>query len=346
MIIHNGPLGSLTDSYKWCEVLRNKYGITYLELDGVGSVNVDGIKRIVVPDKGNRFVRGIRFLFVCCVNILFFRGPIIVVFFKGSQLFKRLFPWKRFILDIRTLSVNKNSTIREKENDIIRKACQLYGRISIIQDDLLNELNIDVEHHLLPLGADVISLTDKSFETLKLLYVGTLEGRHIDQTVEGLSVFLKLHPEANITYDIIGEGFNDTSEKLQNLVDRLGLTGVVTVHGRKPYSELKPFFDKCNVGISYVPITPWFDHQPPTKTFEYIMSGLYCMATRTSENAKIVLPEGGFLHDDTPDGFAKALEEVSEKRYVLKSNAIRKSLTGYSWPEIVHNYLEPIIESL
>lgn len=346
MIIHNGPLGSLTDSYKWCEILKNRYDITYLELDGVGSLELDGIKRVVVPDKGSRLFRGIRYLLTCCLNILFFKGAIIVVFFKGCQIFKVLFPWKKFILDIRTLSVNKNPEVREMENESIRKACNLYGRISIIQEDLLKELNVDVEHHYLPLGADIISTTEKRFDDIKLLYVGTLEGRHIDDTIRGIGLFLEKYPGAAITYDVIGEGFNDTSEKLQQLTNELQLTNVVTIHGRKPYSELKPFFDRCNVGVSYVPITPWFDHQPPTKTFEYIMSGLYCLATKTSENEKIVNEKGGLLHLDAPEDFANALTSVYLKRESLDSSTIKTSISGHSWTEIVNNHLEPIIESL
>ena len=76
------------------------------------------------------------------------------------------------------------------------------------------------------------------------------------------------------------------------------------------------------------------------------MSGLYCIATKTCENAKIVATEGGVLHLDTAQGFADALDVVYESKDNLDSYVIRSSLTGYSWPEIVINYLEPIIESL
>lgn len=346
MIIHNGPLGSLTDSYKWCEILRDKYDITYVELDGVGRVGLDGIKQIIVSDKGNRLIRGIRYLFTCCLHILLFRGPIIVIYFKGCKILKLLFPWKRYLLDIRTLSVKKTPEERAVENEQIRKACRLYGRISIIQEDLLDVLKVDVEHHYLPLGADVISTTEKTFDNIRLLYVGTLEGRHIDDTIKGVSQYHMQHPDADITYDVIGEGFNDTSEVLKDLVDEFHLNNIITIHGRRPYSELKPFFDRCNVGVSHIPMKEWYDHQPPTKTFEYVMSGLYCLATRTSENIKIINDKNGCLYEDTPEGFCRVLERTSCKLSLLNSATIKNTIHGHSWAEVVSNYMLPALRTL
>lgn len=343
MIIHNGPLGSLTDSYKWCEFLKERYDITYIELGDAGGMPLEGIKRVRVSNRGSRLFRGIRYLLVCCLYILFFRGTIIVVYFRGCKLFKYLFPWKKFLLDIRTLSVKKKPEERQLENEQLRKACNLYGRISIIQEELLDELKVNVEHHYLPLGADVISQTTKKYDSIKLLYVGTLEGRRIEETIKGLYLFLTKRPNVTITYDIIGEGFNDTSEKLRKVVDSLHLSKVVTIHGRKSYSDLKPFFDLCNVGVSYIPITPWYDHQPPTKTFEYVMSGLFCIATFTSENKKIINTNNGILHEDNPDGFANALESLYKSKHNINFSLVKQSIPNCSWEYIVNNYLLPLL---
>lgn len=346
MIIHNGPLGSLTDSYKWCEVLRENYDITYVELDGIGSLPLGGINRVTVSRGGGRLIRGAHFLLVSIFKILFFKGPIIVVYFKGCQVLKYLFPRKRFLLDIRTLSVNQDEKIRSKENLQIGNTCKLYRKVTIIQEELLKKLNIKVDHNVLPLGADVISKSSKSFDNIRLLYVGTLEGRHIEKTIEGLHLFHTLHPETFITYDIIGEGFKDTSEQLRKQVKDLNLDNIVRVHGRKPYNELKPFFDECNVGVSFVPVTSWFDNQPPTKTFEYVMSGLYCLATCTQENKKLIKEHNGCLHQDNADSFCQALEKTYACLPKLNSICIRQTLQGYSWPMIVNRFLIPAINNI
>src|SRR5699024_2778090 len=155
----------------------------------------------------------------------------------------------------------------------------------------------------------VISTIDKDFSTLNLLYVGTLNNRNITQTIEGLSIFLKNNPKVkNITtYDIVGDG--DEYSQLMALVDKLSLNHIVKFHGRVPHFKLKMFFDRCNVGISYIPITEYYNYQPPTKTFEYILSGIPCIATQTFENQSLVVADNGILCEDTPVGFSKALKK-------------------------------------
>lgn len=41
----------------------------------------------------------------------------------------------------------------------------------------------------------------------------------------------------------------------------------------------------------YVPITDYYEYQPPTKTFEYVLSGLLCLATATSSNKEVITEE-------------------------------------------------------
>ena len=45
---------------------------------------------------------------------------------------------------------------------------------------LAEKLGIALKAHILPLGADVISSVNKTFDSLHLLYVGTLFNRNID----------------------------------------------------------------------------------------------------------------------------------------------------------------------
>ena len=50
-------------------------------------------------------------------------------------------------------------------------------------------LKTNLPTFILPLGADIISHTDKDFNCLKLLYMGTLSNRHIIDTVKGVKMF-------------------------------------------------------------------------------------------------------------------------------------------------------------
>ena len=114
---------------------------------------------------------------------------------------------------------------------------------------------------------------DKDFsKEIKLLYVGTLNGRNINQTIFGLSLFLENNPEIkNITYDIIGDGDKNELSDFKVLIQQNNLNNIITLHGRIPHFQLKPFFDSCTVGLSYVPMTEYYEHQPVTKTYEYIL---------------------------------------------------------------------------
>lgn len=40
-------------------------------------------------------------------------------------------------------------------------------------------------------------------------------------------------------------------------------------------------------------MTEYYDSQPPTKTFEYALSGLYVLATKTRENEKVITNDNG-----------------------------------------------------
>lgn len=343
LIVYKGPFGTLVDAYKWCQYLKDDYHIKYVQLNGDGEVSMNGISKIRVPNRGHRIIRGILFMLVCLFHIAIAKGPIIIVYFDGCGFFKKVLPWKKMILDIRTLSVDKDPGKRRDSDSQLKHTCLLYDHINIIQEDLIEKIGLDkAKFSIVPLGADVLSHSNKNFDSLKLLYVGTLEGRHISETLYGLSHYLKLHPNESISYDIIGDGITDKKENLIKIAELLGLHKV-KVWGRKPYHELESFFDSCNVGVSFVPQTEWYDHQPPTKTFEYILSGLYCMATSTSENKKIVTEKNGVLHEDNAISFAEALEKVQFIADKLDSEEIRNTIKGYTWSEIVKNYLLPVL---
>ena len=196
---------------------------------------------------------------------------------------------------------------------------------------------------ILPLGADSLSSIDTNFDQLKLLYVGILSGRDIGKTIKGLKDFKDRHPENNITYDIVGDGHYDELSELKALSSSLGLDDTITFHGRLPYDELKPFFEKCNIGVSFVPKTDYYEFQPPTKTFEYIISGLYTIATSTHCNKSVITSDNGVLIEDNCNDFTNALEDIWARRDSVNQTKIKESLIYYKWDNIVGNILRPIL---
>lgn len=346
LIIQPQPFGELTDSYKWCEYLREEYNITVLcqYSKNIVSARLQGVRVYGIKSIGNRLLRGAIFAAACLLNLLFFHGKIIVVHFEHCEIFKYFFPKKKMILDIRTLSINKDSNVRTMQNRQIKKACSKFDIVTIISEGTKRQLGLSSNNvYILPLGADCISEIPKSYDTLHLLYVGTFAGRDIDKTIIGIDIFKRQHSDIPITYDIIGSGFNNEVAQYKQLVKELHLEDSITIHGRIAHTALKPFFDKCNVGVSFIPITEYYDDQPPTKTFEYMFSGLYTIATGTRENVKIINNSNGVIIQDTPEAFSEAIYKLYLNRFELKDKIIRSSLQEFSWSDIIENKLKLVL---
>ncbi len=354
LIINKAPWGRVVDTYKWCQYLKDSYKITFISFDNPdinGKAGFEDVDHIMVPLSLGRTLRGITFMIVSFWHILLFRSPIIVVWFKESIWFKRLTPRKKMILDVRTLSISRDAARRKRDDALLRHAATRYDHITIISEGVRKKINIQHSRtSILPLGADQISSRVKDLSgELKLLYVGTLSGRDIDKSIVGLKSFIDNNPSAKITYDIVGSGNTPKElEELKVLCEGLGLNDVVTLHGRVANSELKPFFDRCNVGISFVPLLDHYDQQPVTKSYEYIMSGLYCIATSTFCNREIITPINGTLIKDSSRAFCEALDRLynNPQKATIESEKIMKSLAEHNWKSIIDGNLAPIIEQI
>ena len=324
LIIDKHPLGKLVDVYKWCVYLRDDYDITLICFDSEDEhLEIDGVKVRYVSCSGAVVVRGLRYILCCLWKILFFKGKIVVEYFERCDVLKRFFPNKQMLLDVRTLSINPDADKRKMSDKALVASCKLYDATSVISGSVKHKIGeVGRPVYILPLGADCISSAPKVYNSMRLLYVGTFNGRDLDKTIRGLSLFCGKFPGADIHYDIIGSGNHREDEFLSSLVKNLDMQSKVTFHGRVPNNQLAPYFDRVNIGVSFVPITEYYTCQPPTKTFEYILSGLFTIATATDENKKIVSEANGLLIDDTEDAFADALEKIYEGKVVIEEKAI------------------------
>lgn len=351
LIINRVQFGYHTDSFKYCQYLKNDFDITYICFyTNMEKISDDGVKIVYVPYKGSFIHRGIGFIGYCRQYIKSNKIDLIfIVYFQMAFLLKLTSSSEKFILDIRTGAVGATFMKRKIKDTIMIFESMFFKNITIISECLRKKLKLKTKKcHILPLGADTLSETDKSFETMKLLYVGTFNSRNIHKTVLGLSDFMKKFKEKNldITYDIFGSGTTDEENLLLKTISELDLNEIVKFHGRKTHEELKPYFDCCNIGVSYIPITDYYQCQPPTKTFEYINAGLLCIGTSTQENKKLITEKNGVLCIDTIESFSNALINIySRDQY--DSKYIRRTLIDYRWDRIVKqnllNYLMSIL---
>ena len=203
LIISKEQFGYHTDIFKWCEHLRDEYRVEAVTFEGKPKVAVDGVKVHYVSNSGNRTIRGIRYVLTCLWLLLFFKGIVMVCYFRECRILKWCLPWKKMILDIRTLDVNSDKDVRAMEDALIVKATELYDYVTIISEGLRDKIALPKEKSaILPLGADVVSTTEKSFDTIRMMYVGTLFNRDVHKTVEGLALALERNKSLDIHYDI------------------------------------------------------------------------------------------------------------------------------------------------
>ena len=347
LIIHKTQFGYLTDVYKWCQYLKSEYAITVVSLNqSFPIVEMEGVKTVDIKGR-NYYLRGIKFLLACIIQILKNRGITIISYFNEASLLRKLFPKKKIILDIRTLSVDANEEMRTKVNEHIRLIAHKFTCVTAISHGVKSFIdNGKLPIHLLPLGAEMRKNKECRSNTPRLLYVGTLFNRKIGDTINGLKLFIEENPSIHIHYDIVGDGKDGDLDGLKHLVEELNLQEYVTFYGRVPNNEIGQFLDRANVGVSYVPITDYYQHQPPTKTFEYVLAGMYCLATATYSNKEVVNNENGCLIQDTPDAFADGLRSCISKLEDYNPEKIKDTLKEYSWQSIVDDKLKPILELL
>ncbi|SDT86290.1 glycosyltransferase [Desulfobacula phenolica] len=347
LIISQNQFGYHTDTYYYCRYLQKSFDISYICWDyNYKKISMDGIKVIYISRRGNIALRNLRFLFRVIKELKNEYDFHIIKYFRGCSFLKVLFYRQKFLFDIRTASVKKNKKARSLYNLIMLLEAKFFKHVSVISNHLVEKLGFSKKNiYILPLGADAISNTQKTFNIMKLLYVGTLENRDIDQTLKGFSRFYHEYKnEIKIIYTIVGGGDNNNENELKKIVTQNKINSVVDITGPIAHNKLKFFFDSHNIGVSYIPKTEYFDAQPPTKTFEYLVSGMPVIATNTSGNKAIITDENGILTNDTSDAFYNGLVRFYENRENYLSSHIRLNSMQYTWEKIVDDLKEHILK--
>jgi glycosyltransferase involved in cell wall biosynthesis len=338
LFINQIQFGYHIDYLKYCKYLKADFDITYLCWDyNWDKIFEELVDIIYVSRSGNIIERNVRFIRTALRLLKYESFQLVFInYFRGCSIIPLRYNSKhRIHLDIRTGSVSRKSIARNIYNFFLRFESYFFKSISIISEGLQKLLKVANNAYILPLGADPIIVNRKPDHKLSLLYIGTFYNRRIEDTIVGLGMFIKQHPYADIHYTIIGSGWSNEKEQTKDKIDLYDLHRYVELKGYIPQKELTQYFEKTNVGISYVPITPWFEYQPATKTFEYLMAGMPVVATGTFENKKIVNYRNGLIIEDDPLSFADSLELMIKKLDDFDEGLIRESVVDYKWEIIV-----------
>ncbi|WP_321516123.1 glycosyltransferase family 4 protein [Marinifilum fragile] len=349
LLISPGQFGYLTDYYYYCKYLTQDFSITFLCFDkGLKKKVLPGVRIKYVPLKGNRFLRYFRWLKYVIKEVIHSDYHIIFTYsFKFCFLVKLLSGNKTVILDFRTGSVKENPLVNWFQNWQLRFESYFFDHITIISRGLIKHLAINPSKcHYLPLGAEILQDSNSGYDSIKLLYVGTLNHRKLHETVIGFSKFYrKYNAKIECFYNIFGFGSIQEEELLRKTIQDLNLSEIVKFHGRKNFDEILDYYRESNIGVCYIPITPYFNFQPPTKTFEYILAGMVCIGTATYENSNLINDDNGILCQDTSDSFYDALEKYYQNRSNYNHDSIVNSLENYTWNKIVNKNLKPYLNA-
>lgn len=336
--------GYNTDWYKYSELLSERYNVYYLCRSATKPLISSNKVNVIYFDASNRdyYIKILGEVKKLKKHIDF--KKVFVYVYPLCSLMRLLFSKEQLIMDIRT-SYIKSPIATWICNKLIKWDSVFYGKISVISWGVADFLNLNKKKCCyLPLGGEALGYYPKDMSSLKLFYVGTFYDRNIEKTIEGLSIFKKNNPDSDVSYTIVGVGSSDEISKIRNTISSYSLEDCVHFIGEKRGEELINLFKRHNVGVSYIPLTDYYDCQPPTKTFEYLLASMLVLATPTSENAKVINNDNGKLcNSDTPEDFASALSFIYENRMSYDLKDVYSQSLMYSWKFIVENYLLKIV---
>ena len=252
LIITRQQFGYHTDTYYYSKYAESYFAITHIGFDaGRPKIKINGVDCIYVSRNGNVVFRYIRFLIALLRECRKDYDVIFIKYFIGSSLLKLFNQRKIFVFDIRTGSVAKNIFIRKFSDFICRLESRFFRYITVISSSLAIKLRLPENRvHVLPLGAEPVNESQKQYDSLRLLYVGTFNGRKIGGTIEGFARFYaEFSNSVDIAYYIVGDGHGNELEKLRELVKQKELEHVIFLPGYIHQSELEKYYHQSNRNV-------------------------------------------------------------------------------------------------
>lgn len=348
LIVSCLQFGVHTDTTKYCEHLRDRFELTYLCLDtGLPRHTMDGVE-VVYCDRHplgkvelGLFLETLRLLRTRSFDLVFLRRT------KFSFFVRLLHSRVPMIFDIRSGSIESNAVRRRIEDGLTWFNSLFFRHITVISPGLATDLRLPRAPHVLPLGGDRSPvLVQRRSDELRVIYVGTFKNRRIDVTIRGLRLFLDANRGVRCRYTLIGFGPQADVKRIREAIEACRLEGVVSLCDRIEHDRIGTVLAENDIGIAFTPRTPWYEHQPSTKVFEYIGAGLLCVATDNAANREVIDGRNGVLVEDTDAGVCAGLTWAAAHLTEREPEAVADTIRDYSWAAIVENNLLPYIEEV
>ncbi len=348
LLVTREQFGYHVDPYVYAKELTRHFAVTYYCWDyGRPRLETPGVAVRYSSRTGNLYARNFRFIRE--LRELTPRFTVTLLFyFAGASL---LLPGtgnlkKNIICDVRTGSVLGSKWRRMLYNSLLKAEVRAFQNRSFISEGLGRSLGF-AQFNVLPLGASTTDCPARSYDRLHLIYVGTFETRNLEESIAGLGIFHHRHGGNPVgKYTIIGSGTDAEVGKLKKAIVRYGLENVVDLTGYIQRDNVGSYLSQANVGVSYVPMTDYYNFQPVTKTYEYFLAGLPVIATATHEHRLIIEPHNGVLIESNADSFAEGLDRIYRRRGEYSADEIRKRASDFSYAHIVDSSLATYLRSV
>lgn len=345
LIVAPYQFGELSDCYYWAKYAHKEgWSVTYLGYCYKGERSgrerkYNGVKTVRIQHRSNRIMMALCFYVRLLWEIMVHNHQnVIACNMPGIQILPALFPKRSIVLDIRTLSVSGTPEQRQAANQRTLDIVKRFRHVSVISEGVRDFIRpVNGHCHLLPLGAEPLSTKPKSFDKLRLFYIGVLTNRDLDVFLEGLQLFYE-ETNYDFTFDIIGTGDAKSEKRVNDAISKFP-SGMITRHGFLTHEKARPLFDICNVGVCYVPTTEYFEYQPPTKLFEYCLSGMACIATSTYENKKYITGVNGAICNADAESVRDTLKQLVSQLSKFDSSRICDKMSHMHWRVIVQHSL-------
>lgn len=186
-----------------------------------------------------------------------------------------------------------------------------------------------------------LGFTDRE---IVFIYAGTLNpARKIDVSIQAFALVSKKNEAVRLIIAGDDKDNSATLGRLKDLSNELGLSEKILFTGFLAYDVLIEYSLAADIGLCYIPQTPFYDHQPPTKLFEYMAAGLVVIATGTSANREIVADGvNGYICNDGKKELADCMQKAAlefRSRSIELTRKAYESIKNYSWDYIVSNHL-------
>lgn len=349
LLVSFEQFGYHIDTFEYCRYLRARYHIVYLCLDhGLSHRKLRGVE---VQYCRRRPLGKVEVGLLLDTSDAIGRLHPDVVFLrrtKVSFLLRLCHPRTPMVFDVRSGSVETDALRRGYENLLLRFNSWFFRHITVISGGLARQLRLPQRARVVPLAASLPDqLTTATRGELGLVYIGTFKNRQLERTVDGLAQFLAGgNSGLSVHYTIVGFGSNDERNTLQKTVLEHGLENRVEIRERLDHDDLPALLSTHNVGVAFTPQVPWFEYQPSTKIYEYLHSGLLCIATDNAANREVISEENGVLVGDTGDSFAKGLDRILKLLPFWDPKIVAVGVQEETWEWIVEHSLDPLLEAV